>query len=162
ASRGKLAPLKRLPLLVCPRCFCELSYRVDDHLRVKIIQTRYGNPGTEQYPEYPDHFPRKPFALEDSVPAALPKVIKKWNPDVDLRGDKLSKAERKLLEDFFGHPIFIPRFMYHHQLGGGSLYESWDENAFICPNKKCPGGILDKVLRRGRPMKYLAGVLNDP
>src|ERR1700690_1357589 len=43
ASRGKFAGLKRLPLFVCPRCFCELSYLVDDHLRVKVVQTRYGS-----------------------------------------------------------------------------------------------------------------------
>ena len=94
ASRGKLAPLARLPLLVCMRCACELSYHVDEGMRVKVIQTRYGYPGSEPYADYPDHFPRKPCSPDDSVPTALPRAIKKWDPDVDLVGDKLSKAER--------------------------------------------------------------------
>ena len=161
ASGGKFSVLKRLPLYVCARCFCELSYVVTDG-EVRIVQTKYGNPGSEQYLEYPDHFPRRPIALDAEVPAALPRVIQKWNPDIDLRGEKLSPAERRLLEDFFVHPIFIPKFMYHHQLGGESLCESWDENAFLCPNKKCSGGWWDKLLRRSRPMSFLAGVLNDP
>src|SRR5262249_26200174 len=82
--------------------------------------------------------------------------------DVDTLGDNLSKKEHRLLEDYFGHPIFIPRFMYHHQLGGEALFAAWDENAFPCPNKKCPGGLVDKLLKRGRPMRFLAGILTDP
>ena len=162
AARRKFGTLKRIPLFACPRCVCELSYRLENDKRIKIVQSRYGSPGSQPYEDYPDHFPRKPFSLDDTIPAKLPAVIKKWDPDVDLRGEKLTKSERKLLEDFCGHPVFIPRYMYHHQLGGDSLWEPWDENQFFCPNKKCPGGIWDKMLKRGRPMKFLAGVINDP
>jgi hypothetical protein len=135
---------------------------VDNHGTVKIVETRYGNPGSEPYSEYPDPLPRRPIALDSSVPTSLPKLIRKWNTQVDPFGEKLSKSERRLLEEFFGHPVFIPRFMYHHQLGGESLYESWDQNAFCCPNKKCPSGLWDKVLKHSQPMRFLAGILNDP
>ena len=162
ACRGKLNALQRLPLYLCARCLCELSYLVDREGNVKIIQTRYPNPGSEQYSDYPDSFPRIPVALDSSIPASLPKIIEKWNVDVDLKGEKLSKDERELLEEFFGHPIFVPRYMYHHQLGGESLWEAWDENAFYCPNKQCPSGMADEPMQRGRPMKFLAGILNDP
>ncbi len=162
ASRGKFREFKRFPLFLCARCGCELSYLVDGRGNVKTIQTKYGNPASTPYADYPDHLPRRPVTLDSSVPISLPNVIKKWDFAVDVRGERLSKSERKLLEDFFGHEVFIPRFMYHHQLGGESLYESWDDNAFFCPNKDCPGGLLDKFLKRGRPMKFLAGVINDP
>ena len=163
ASRGKFGVLKRMPLYICARCFCQLSYGIDEHQNVRVIHTKYGDPENEPlYEGYPDYFPRRTIALDAVVPPALPKVIRKWNPDVDLRGVRLSKSERRLLEDFFGHPIFIPRFMYHHQLGGESLYESWDETASFCPNPKCSAGLFNKILQRGRPMRFFAGILNDP
>jgi hypothetical protein len=129
---------------------------------VEIVQTRHGVPAGRQYPDYPEHFPRRPIALDSSVPSSLPTLIRKWDVKADFLGDKLSKNERQLLEEFFGHPIFLPRFMYHHQLGGEALYEPWDESAFLCPNKKCPGGVWDRLMRQGRSMKFLSGVLNDP
>src|SRR6516164_472318 len=107
ACRGKLNALQRLPLYLCARCLCELSYSVDREGKVTIVQTRYANPGSEQYSEYPDSFHRIPVALDSSIPASLPKIIEKWNVDVDLKGEKLSKDERELLEEFFGHPIFV-------------------------------------------------------
>jgi hypothetical protein len=162
ASRGKLRPLKRLPLYHCLRCASELSYSVDER-EIRILHRRYGNAENgPPYDGFPEAFPRRPATLDSSVPAGLPKVIGKWNPDIDLRGDRLSKSERRLLEDYFGHPIFIPRFMYHHQLGGESLFDNWDESAFPCPNKNCPGGFWDAVVKRSRPMRFLAGLLNDP
>src|SRR5262249_22048702 len=155
-------PLNRLPLYHCLRCAAELSYALDGK-QVRIINTRYGNPDNgPPYDGFPASFPRRPIRLDSTVPTALPKVIRKWNPDADLRGDRLSKTERQLLEDYFGHAIFIPRYMYHHQLGGESLCENWDETAFACPNKDCPGGLWENVMKRSRPMRFLAGILNDP
>lgn len=162
ASRGKFDTLKRLPLLVCVRCFCALSYAVDEQQKVEVVRAEEGNPGSEPYPNYPNCLPRKPIALDSSVPSLLPKVIRKWNVKSDMLGENLSKRDRQLLEDFFGHPIFIPRYMHHHQLGGESLYEEWDRDAFPCPNNECPGGLWDNMLKRSRPMKFLAGILNDP
>jgi hypothetical protein len=163
ASKGKFGALTRLPLYHCWRCSSELSYRVDEDHHVHIIQARYAqDAGPPLYDNYPDHFPRRPIALDASMPASLPKVVAKWDPDVDLLGERLSKNERRLLEQYFGHPIFIPRYMYHHQLGGEALYAAWEERAFQCPNKKCPGGLWDRVRKRGRYMKFLAGILNDP
>lgn len=162
ASRGKFGSLHRLPLFVCGHCFCELSYAVDESGKITVLQTRHASPGSEPYADYPNQFPRRAVALDATVPAALPRVIRKWNADADPCGDDLPKRDRRLLEEFFGHPIFIPRFLYHHQFGGDSLFAAWDDEAFRCPNKRCTGGILDRVLRRGRPMCFLAGILNDP
>jgi hypothetical protein len=164
AARRKFGTLNRLPLFVCMRCFSELSYVVEDDRKVRIVQTRCGRrENGPPYDDYPGHFPRVPVSLDPSVPRDLPRVIQKWTSDPDdLRGDKLSKAERRLLEDYFGHPMFVPRYMYHHQLGGESLCVEWDEKAFYCPNKKCSPGLWNKILKRGRPMKFLAGIMNDP
>lgn len=161
ASRGKLAELNRLPLFFCPRCLGELSYRVDARLRVDVIQARSSHPGQELYPNYPDSFPRVPFSLDDSVlTTAVSKAAEEFF-DVGF-AHLLSESSRRVLEDFSGHPIFIPRFLYHHQLGGKSLHDAWDENAARCPNEQCSGGVFDKILKRGRPMRFLAGVINDP
>ncbi|MFM7517313.1 MAG: hypothetical protein ACKO3V_10245 [Pirellula sp.] len=161
ASGGKLAKLKRLLLLFCPRCLGELSYRVDEQSRVHVIQARNSHPGNELYPNYPVYFPRKPFSLDDSaVTAAVSEAAEEFF-DVGF-ARLLSESARRVLEDFAGHPNFIPRFLYHHQLGGESLHDAWDENAAVCPNEQCPRRVFEKVLRRGRPMRFLAGVINDP
>jgi hypothetical protein len=164
AHRGKLNALRRLPLFHCFQCFSELSYIVDERQKVRIVQTRYGQSGNgPPYDGFPDFLPRKPIRLDTLVPPGLVQAIQKWTADDDdVAGDNLSKSQRRVLEDYFGHPMFIPRFMYHHQLGGESLLPNWDDDAFTCPNKKCPGGLFDKVLKRGRPMKFLAGIINDP
>ena len=162
ASKGEFGPLKRLPLFVCARCFGEISYHVSDSMAVRVIQ-KYGDPGNYPiYEGYPNEFPRKPVALDGTVPSSLRAVIRKWNFDADPAGEALTTGDRALLEGFFGHPIFIPRFLYHHQLGGESLFVSWDESARFCPNKECQPSLWDKLLRRSHPMRFLAGVLNDP
>lgn len=161
ASRGKLTQLIRLPLFFCPRCLGELSYRLDEQSRVNVIQVRHSNPGNELYPDYPDYFPRTPFSLDGS--ALTPAVSKAAEEFFDVGfAHLLSEDAQRVLKEFAGHPNFIPRFLYHHQLGGESLHDAWEESAAACPNEKCLGMASDKEVKRGRPMKFLAGVINDP
>jgi hypothetical protein len=156
ALRGKLKGIDRLPLIHCMGCMCEMSYAIRGR-KIRIVKTRYGNSTPSPlYHGYPKAFERKKVWLDPTVPDGLREVINKWDPDVDLRGNKLKKSERKLLEDFCGHPVFVPRFIYHHQIGGMALCDGWDK-PYRCPNSKCLNEKHD-----GRPMRFLAGILNDP
>jgi hypothetical protein len=164
ATRGKLKILKRLPLYYCFGCFSQLSYTVDDRLRVNVVHKKDGQAGNgPPYDGFPEVLPRRPIILDAVVPDEARSTVRKWTADPDdLTADGLTKKERRVLEDFFGHPMFLPRFMYHHQIGGVPLLPDWDDAAFACPNKKCPGGLVGKTLGRAQPMRFLAGIINDP
>lgn len=163
ASRGKFGDVPRLPLFHCCKCWCELSYRVDSKRKVSVLQTRHAIANlTPQYENYPSEFPRRAIYLDGEVPKEVKKALDRWNPERDPFGDRLNMGDRLVVERFIGHPISLMRFLYHHQLGGEALGVNWDETAFQCANPQCPGGVVDKLLRRGRPMRFLAGIFNDP
>ena len=162
ASHRKFGELKRLPLYFCFHCYARLSYAMQGR-NVRVVETQDGGPGNVPlYEGFPEYFPKTPVGLDDFVPRGLWRVVDKWSSSNDLLGTSLSGKERGLLESFFGHKIIVPRYTYHHQLGGESLREEWDTPAFECPNGECRGGLIDGLLGRNRRMKFLAGVINDP
>jgi hypothetical protein len=99
--------------------------------------------------------------LDTTVPRELPDAIQAWDPE-DFRMERLAQKHLRVLEDFFGHGMFLQKDMVHHQLGGVPLAEAWDDSAFPCRNPSCSPGWLDRLMKRPRPMRFLAGVLNDP
>ncbi|MFO0865994.1 MAG: hypothetical protein U0744_15315 [Gemmataceae bacterium] len=162
ASQGKLESLSRLPLLTCMRCMSELSYQVDESGVVTILFTRYANGhDNRSYQPYPEEFDRKAVVLDDEIPSEVSRALKRWLR-VDPIEEEMSAEDRETLESFFGHGLFIHRCLTHHQLGGRPLAEAWEDNGLQCRNPKCSGGFFDRLMKRPRPMRFLAGVLNDP
>jgi hypothetical protein len=158
AARGKLKAIRRLPLFACLKCLAELSYRVDEKLNVKVVFARHGSEGPSWwYEPYPQSFERKPVVLDSEIPEEVFEAIEAWKPS-DIGHRRLAKKHVRVLEEFFQHPMFMLRDLYFHQIGGMALIEIWDEEAFACRAPRCPG----RELKVGRPMRFLAGVLNDP
>lgn len=161
-NKNRFGGMNRLPLLYCWGCVGDLSYRIVGENRVEVIESTGQANGGAEYEGYPSHFPRKAIELLKGFSPAVKIAIKKWGTDGFAKpGFKETKHYQVLLE-FFGHEVFLQRCMFHHQFGGLSLTDTWDDEAFECRNSKCQGKLFDRVRGRKRAMKFLAGVLNDP
>jgi hypothetical protein len=160
---ARFAATKRLPLYFCWGCVGDLYYRVISEKEIHVVENRDGRKGGgAEYEDYPEFFPRRAIELVEGVPQEVKAVISKWRPEKDSFGRRLSAADKAVLGGFFGHPVAWSLELFFHQLGGEPLAKLWNEPLF-CPNAGCSSGLVNRLLRKkGRPMKFLAGVLNDP
>jgi len=162
-------PLTRLPLYFCWGCVGDLAYQIVDphHIRIHLGERRDGP--NFPYDPYPEAFERRGLVLLEGVPDEILRIGRnlaaRWEEDGD--GDDEAPIptptpdEQIILNEFFGHPVTLPRCFFHHQLGGPGGHHGAEE-VFDCPNPACAGGFVDRLRGRKRRMRFLAGVLNDP
>jgi hypothetical protein len=161
-NKYRFGSLKRLPLFYFWRCSGDLSYEIVGEGKVRVFGSTGKKGRGALYEGYPRYFARQPIELSTDVPAEVRRAIGKWGPDSIWPSKALKKADLALLVEFFGHPVDAMMSMFHHQFGGVPLLPAWDDEAFVCPNPKCRGSVLDRALGKRHSMKFLAGVLNDP
>jgi hypothetical protein len=109
--------------------------------------------GQFPYEPYPSRLERKPLSLAAGVPDSIRKIVKDWVDSGSFRPGDLTMEARKALERFFGHRVKSTFCLVHHQVGGPPL-GPWSGTIVLCPNAACRS--------HRRPMRFLAGILNDP
>ncbi len=159
--RGQFGSRERLPLYYCWGCVSDLSYQLIGRDRVRVFRVANGEGPHFQYEPYPSHFERRPLALVSArMPEEVLAILRKWDRVEDPLARKMGERKRALLGEYFGHPVTSGQCLFFHQFGGVPSKHWWGTERTLCPNKKCPQGVLGGRTRRA--MKFLAGVLNDP
>lgn len=165
--RRKFGPLTRLPLYYCWACVNDLSYQVVDQQQIHIHPRKRSAGPSFQYEPYPEFFERRGLVLLEGVPDEIRRIYQEWMARWDNAADdgpipQPTQQDQKTLTAFFGHPVPLPRCLFHHQFGGKPVVDYWANEVFECPNPACEGKLSDRLRGRKRAMKFLAGVLNDP
>ena len=157
--RGTFGSLTRLPLYYCWCCVNDISYLGLSEDKIRIHPAKRSKDSFFQYEPYPTSFERRPISFYEGVPDEIRELVAKVNDD-DFQP---SAHQKKVLREFFGHPItfgFGPTVV-HHQLGGRPINHSWAEEVFECSNPECSGKLADRLRGKKRAMRFLAGILND-
>jgi hypothetical protein len=159
----KFGPLERLPLYFCWGCVNDLSYQLVSGNELRIFSGEQRKGLTFPYQHYPTSFERKALALDSGVPDEIRHLVQKIYSRIGNNdAPSISSKERKVLRDFFGHPVISEMCTVHHQLGGKPLSLYWAMEVFNCPNPACRNDSEDGVPRKKRAMKFVAGIINDP
>lgn len=145
--------LVRLPLYYCWTCSSEISYKVIDETRIRVIQ----NIGHElsadfPYPNYPLQYQRQPIEL--SRPSEMPDEIQQLFAD-DF-GNPLPDETKAALSYWLGHEVKDSSWDLWWQQFGGEPWLVQGEESIVCPNQQCPAA-HDRI-----SMKILASVSNYP
>ena len=144
--------LARLPFYYCWTCCAEMDYCVAAANRIVVLK----NEGTFQgedfpYQRFPLQFKRQPIGLDKlaDVPDELKKSLSiSWT-------DRVPARAKKPLEKWLGRRVNSGFDIWWHQLGGVPWLVQGPER-ILCPNEECSWS------RRGRRMKVLGVILNDP
>lgn len=168
--QGAFGQLRRLPLYFCWGCVGDLSYRTDGDGDIVVTNTwRSSQKRSFPYKPYPRSFERQRLALLDaSIPPKIERSLNEldayWAEGSDDDDDSidLPNVGQRLLSEYFGHIVTIPRDAFHHQFGGAPRNLGWREEIFECHNPDCHGSVGDRLRRRKHRLSFLAGILNDP
>jgi hypothetical protein len=136
-----------------------LCYQVLDGNRIRLFTAVRRKGPDFPYKRYPKHFERRPLALDDSRPEEILRLVRMVYAEMDNDdAPRPSAKEQKVLRRFFGHRVVSTFCTIHHQFGGVPLSLHWAMEVFRCPNPSCRSSTKAK----GKALKFLAGVLNDP
>ena len=158
-GRRKFWILERLPLYYCWCCVNDISYQLTDGDRIRIHPPKRRNETSFPYEPYPESFERRALTFDDGFPDKIRRLCVRLLSDFEFEP---SMQEKKTLREFFGHSVIHGLELTHHQFGGRPMDSYWADEVFCCPNSACSGRITDRIRGRKRPMKFLAGILNDP
>lgn len=144
--------LERLPLYYCWTCCAEMDYRVTAKNHIQVLSNKGKYEGDEfPYKHFPLQFKRQPIELDklgDLTKQQIKQLCLSW---VDVP----SGEAKNFLEKWLGRKVKSGFDIWWHQLGGIPWLVQGQED-IVCPNEECSWG------RRGRRMKVLACILNDP
>jgi hypothetical protein len=155
-------------LYYCWGCVNDLSYQVFDDGKIHIHLGKRSKGPSFPYDPYPEFLERRGLNLLDgSVPDEIRRAVLEMYASWDTAaGDAAvpvpKPKDRKMLNDFFGHPADVPMSLFYHQFGGRPLQQLWANEKFRCPNPTCVGSPADRLRGTKRAMKFLAGILYDP